>query len=168
MTKFKVNLDGQECEIEALRQGDHLRVTREGQTADLQILHADEFTFVIGYERPDGTKQCIRAAAHLDGDRRQLWVNGRSFTYQRLRQRAAGGGGRGDGALAAAIPAVVSELLVGVGDAVSAGDKLILLESMKMIIPIQASHDGVVTAVHCAAGDSVPAGVPLIELETGE
>ena len=168
MTKFKVNLDGQECEIEALRQGDHLRVTRAGQTADLQILHVDNFTFVIGYEQPDGTRRCIRAAAHVAGDKRQLWVNGRSFTYQRVRQRAAGGSSGGDGSLAASIPAVVSEILVGPGDTVNAGDKLILLESMKMIIPIQAPYAGLVTAVNCTTGDSVQAGVPLIELEKNE
>ncbi len=165
MAQIKINLNNEETELDLLRQGDHLRVTRDGQTAELQILHADEAVFVIGIERPDGTRHCIRAAAHVDGDKRQLWVNGRSFTYERVRQRAAGGGSGGDGSLAASIPAVVSEILVNVGDTVSSGDKLILLESMKMIIPIQAPHDGVVTAVNCAAGDSVQAGVPLIELE---
>lgn len=165
MPQIKVNLNNEESELEALRQGDHLRVTRDGQTAELQILYADEATFVIGFERPDGTRQCIRAAAHVDGDKRQLWVNGRSFTYNRVRQRAIGGGSTGDSSLAASIPAVVSEILVNVGAIVNGGDKLILLESMKMVIPIQAPYDGVVTAVNCAAGDSVQAGIPLIELE---
>jgi len=49
---------------------------------------------------------------------------------------------------------------------VAAGDKLILLESMKMVIPIQAPRDGRVARVLCAPGDSVPAGVPLVELES--
>ncbi|MCP4426308.1 MAG: hypothetical protein GY803_17595 [Chloroflexi bacterium] len=169
MTKIKVALNNEESEFEVLRQGNHLRVARDGQTAELQILFADDATFVIGLERPDGTRQCIRAAAHVDGDKRQLWVNGRSFTYERVRQRAAGESGGGDGSLAASIPAVVSEILVNIGDVVSAGDKLILLESMKMIIPIQAPYDGMVTAVNCAAGESIQAGIPLIELEeTGD
>ncbi len=165
MAKFKVNLNGQETEIEAQRQGERLRVTRDGQTVDLHIIYADDATFVLEYDQADGTHRYIRAAGYVDGDKRQLWVNGRSFTYERIRQRAAGGSSGGDGSLAAAIPAVVSEILVGPGDTVNAGDKLILLESMKMIIPIQAPTDGVVTAVNCAAGDSVQAGVPLIELE---
>ena len=46
----------------------------------------------------------------------------------------------------------------------TAGDRLILLESMKMIIPIVAPADGVVQAIHCVAGDSVAPGVPLIIL----
>jgi biotin carboxyl carrier protein len=36
---------------------------------------------------------------------------------------------------------------------------------MKMVIPIQAPYAGVVTAVKCEAGQSIQAGVPLIELE---
>ena len=48
------------------------------------------------------------------------------------------------------------------------GDKLILLESMKMVIPIQAPHAGRVGRILCAPGDSVPAGVPLLEIEPHE
>ena len=167
MAKIQVNLNGEKAELEVLRQGDHLRVTRDGQMTELHILQADANTFVLEVERPDGSRQCIRAAAHVTGDKRQLWVNGRSFTYERLRQRPIGSRTH-DGSLAASIPAVVSEILVGVGDRVQAGDKLVLLESMKMVIPIQAPHDGVVTAVHCHPGESVQAGIPLIELEENE
>jgi biotin carboxyl carrier protein len=92
-----------------------------------------------------------------------LWVNGRHLTAERVRQR--GSGSSGDSSLAAAIPAIVSEILVNVGDQVQDGDKLILLESMKMVIPIQAPYAGIVTAVNCTVSESVQAGVPLIELE---
>ncbi|VAW41309.1 hypothetical protein MNBD_CHLOROFLEXI01-3219, partial [hydrothermal vent metagenome] len=60
------------------------------------------------------------------------------------------------------------DILVKVGDTVASGDKLILLESMKMIIPIQAPYDGVVTALNCTKGESVQAGVQLIELDEKE
>ena len=113
---------------------------------------------------PNGQRRRVRVAAHTAGDKRQIWVNGRTFTYERVRERGSGGAG-GDGSLAASIPAVVSQVLVSVGDEVAEGDKLILLESMKMVIPIQAPHDGVVTAVHCTAGESVQAGIPLLDLE---
>ena len=71
-------------------------------------------------------------------------------------------------ALTLTIPAVVADILVSVGDQVADGDKLILLESMKMIIPIQAPYSGTVTALHCAKGDSVQAGIPLIELDEAQ
>ncbi len=105
----------------------------------------------------------IRAAGRIDGDQRQIWVNGRTFNFTRIRQR--GSAAVLDGSLSSSIPAVVSQILVSLNDTVSAGDKLILLESMKMIIPIVAPCDSKVTAIHCAAGESVQAGIPLIELE---
>ena len=88
------------------------------------------------------------------------WAAGRA---ERVRRR--GGGAATQGSLAAAIPAVVSQILVAPGDAVAAGDKLILLESMKMVIPIVSPRDGIVARVLCAPGESVPAGVPLVELD---
>ena len=59
----------------------------------------------------------------------------------------------------------MTDVLVAVGDKVSAGEKLILLESMKMVIPIVATQDGVVQAIKCENGESVQPGVPLIEIE---
>jgi biotin carboxyl carrier protein len=115
-------------------------------------------------ERPDGSRRRLHVAGSAAGKERQVWVSGRLFNYERIqpqRQRPA----PTDGSLAASIPAVVSQILVAPGDEVSAGDKLILLESMKMIIPIQAPYDGRVRRLNCAVGDSVAAGVQLLELE---
>lgn len=166
MPKFTINLYDQTSDVEVTRQGDALRVSRDGQTAEVHLLHQDGPAFVVERVRADGTRQRIRVAGYADGDRRQLWVNGRTFSYERVRQR--GSGASADASLAASIPALVSQVLVGVGDAVTAGEKLILLESMKMVIPIQAPYDGIVAEIRCAAGDSVEAGVPLVELAPAE
>jgi len=163
MAKFKLALNGQEADVEATRQGNQVCVTLDGETAVLHIVYATESELLLEREYPDGRRQHIRVAGHVAGDKRQLWVNGRLLNAERIRER--GDADVGDDTLAASIPAVVSEILVQSGDAVSAGDKLILLESMKMIIPIQAPYDGTVVAIHCAAGESVQAGVTLIELD---
>ena len=94
---------------------------------------------------------------------RWLNVDGRSFTALRVRRQGSGPETAG-GSLTATIPAVVSQILVAPGDIVAAGDKLILLESMKMVIPILAPHAGRVSRIHFATGDSVPAGVALLEI----
>lgn len=104
------------------------------------------------------------AAAVGQGGERQLWVDGRMLRYA----RHAGGAARASadsGALSASIPAVVLEILVAPGDTVEDGQKLVLLESMKMVMPIQAPHAGVIAALHCAVGDAVEPGVLLIELD---
>lgn len=63
------------------------------------------------------------------------------------------------------MPATVTSLNVAVGDRVAAGDVLVVLEAMKMELPIRAPRDGRVTAVACRPGELVQPGVPLLELE---
>ena len=58
----------------------------------------------------------------------------------------------------------IFELLVEQGDAVEEGDELVILESMKMEIPVEAPSDGSVETVHIAQGDQVQEGDPLITL----
>ena len=53
---------------------------------------------------------------------------------------------------------------VKVGDTVKAGQTLLILESMKMEIPLQAPCDGVVTHVLQQPGGRVQAGQPLVVL----
>lgn len=168
MTTFKVNVNGQETTVEATRQGNTLRVVYNDKAVEVRLIHEDRPFFVLEQIQADGTCRIIRMAGYADrgsGEaRRQIWVDGRTFTYQRVRQQSHSTAGPDAGSLSASIPAVVAEVLVSVGQRVAAGDKLILLESMKMVIPIQAPYDGAVTKINCTAGESVQADVPLIEI----
>ena len=58
----------------------------------------------------------------------------------------------------AEIVASVLEVVVNEGDQVSEGDTVVLLESMKMEIPVLAEHGGTVTKVSVAGGDVIQAG----------
>jgi biotin carboxyl carrier protein len=62
------------------------------------------------------------------------------------------------------MPATVRRLAVKPGDRVNAGDVLIVLEAMKMELPVRAAHAGTVHAIACREGELVQPGVPLIEL----
>ena len=163
MARFKIELQGTESEFEVTRQGDSLHVARGEQSFELLLKQHDGPSFVLEVLLPDGKRRRIRAAGHVYGDQRQMWVNGLFYDVKRIRQRGRGSGV--DGALSSSIPAVVTQILVNAGDIVVEGDKLILLESMKMVIPIQAPRSGTVTAIHCTKGESVQTGVPLIEIE---
>ena len=70
-----------------------------------------------------------------------------------------------DDALAAPMPATVVAVNVEPGQRVSRGDVMIVLEAMKMELPIRASRDALVRAVACRPGELVQPGVPLLELE---
>jgi acetyl-CoA carboxylase biotin carboxyl carrier protein len=65
----------------------------------------------------------------------------------------------------AQITGVVFQVLVKPGDAVSSGDPIVVLESMKMEIPVEAPRDGTVKEIKAAEGETVQEGdtIALIE-----
>jgi acetyl-CoA carboxylase biotin carboxyl carrier protein len=58
----------------------------------------------------------------------------------------------------------VLALLVASGDTVKPGQPVVIMESMKMEIPVLAEHGGVVTVVSVAEGDVVQEGDVIVEL----
>ena len=67
--------------------------------------------------------------------------------------------------IASPVAGNVWQVLVAVGDEVSEGDELIVLESMKMEIPVEAPHSGRVTSLSVGDGTPVEEGDVLITLE---
>ena len=67
--------------------------------------------------------------------------------------------------LTAPMPATVMRVLVAPGGGVRKGDAVVLLEAMKMELPVRSLSDGTVTAVHCHEGDLVRADQVLVEIE---
>ncbi len=59
----------------------------------------------------------------------------------------------------------IFELLVAPGDEVAKGDTLLLVESMKMEIPIEAPVSGVVAAVHVIVGDAVAEDQRVVSID---
>ena len=75
--------------------------------------------------------------------------------------------GRADaqGGFAARMPGRVIDVRVRAGDAVRAGQTLLVLEAMKMEHPMTATEDGVVAEVRVAVGDQVVSGAVLLVVE---
>ncbi len=59
----------------------------------------------------------------------------------------------------------VWKIEVAVGDTVEDGDTVVILESMKMEIPVEAEDDGKVTEIRCQEGQAVSEGDVLVVLE---
>jgi 3-methylcrotonyl-CoA carboxylase alpha subunit len=66
------------------------------------------------------------------------------------------------------MPGLVKSMLAEVGQQVTAGMRLAVLEAMKMEHALTAPRDGVVAEVLVADGAQVEAGAPLIRLEEEE
>jgi acetyl/propionyl-CoA carboxylase alpha subunit len=76
------------------------------------------------------------------------------------------GAAHGESTVTAPMPGTVIRLEVAAGDAVHARQPLVVLEAMKMEIPVHSPFEGTVKAVHVAAGDRVAGGTLLVELES--
>ncbi|WP_213879382.1 acetyl-CoA carboxylase biotin carboxyl carrier protein subunit [Pseudomonas sp. dw_358] len=54
---------------------------------------------------------------------------------------------------------------VGPGDAITAGDELLVMESMKMEMPVLATASGSIASVYVADGDVVEAGQVILSID---
>ena len=63
------------------------------------------------------------------------------------------------------ITGTVWKILVEVGDSVEEGDPVVILESMKMEMPVEAEDSGVVKEIRSAEGQAVSEGDVLLVLE---
>jgi 3-methylcrotonyl-CoA carboxylase alpha subunit len=82
---------------------------------------------------------------------------------------SAGGHGvpaEGSASVTAPMPGTVIRVEVEPGDEVQARRPLVVLEAMKMEIPVHSPFEGRVKAVHVDAGDRVAGGALLVELES--
>jgi biotin carboxyl carrier protein len=94
---------------------------------------------------------------HDDGEVHELEIAAAGGTRSRLRAAHAAD-------LAAPMPAVVRAVLISAGDTVAKGDVLVMLEAMKMELPVRAPRSGTVAGVRCVPGELVQPGVPLVDL----
>jgi acetyl/propionyl-CoA carboxylase alpha subunit len=81
-------------------------------------------------------------------------------------ERGHGAAAEGSAAVTAPMPGIVIRVEVEPGDDVQARRPLVVLEAMKMEIPVHSPFDGRVKALHVSAGDRVAGGELLVELES--
>ncbi|HMJ02635.1 MAG TPA: biotin/lipoyl-binding carrier protein [Conexibacter sp.] len=63
------------------------------------------------------------------------------------------------------ITGTVWRVEVAIGDSVDEGDTVVILESMKMEMPVEAEDPGTVKEIRCAEGQAVSEGDTLVVLE---
>ncbi|SIS69778.1 acetyl/propionyl/methylcrotonyl-CoA carboxylase subunit alpha [Phaeovulum vinaykumarii] len=145
--------------------------------ADLEVLAPDHLRLTLAQGahecrlRPDGwwiDGRPTRARMRVLGDSVTIFRDGAQvFALEDPLARAAGGG-VAEGVTLAPMPGLVRAVFVAPGDMVASGDRLALLEAMKMEHTLGAARAGRVAEVLVAAGDQVEAGAALIRLEDEE
>jgi biotin carboxyl carrier protein len=113
-------------------------------------------------------EQAATAWVAAAGDARWVFLDGRTYVFEVQKGRTARRHAGHHESLTAPMPATVRRINVAVGDRVKRGDTLIVLEAMKMELPVKAAADGVVELINCRESELVQPGTTLIELEAGD
>ena len=130
-----------------------------------------EYSFKINGKQYDVTVESV------EGKNAQVVVNGASYSVEIEKGAAEAPAAAPVAAPAPAakpagpgtkvespLPGVIIEVSVKEGQAVKMGQKVAVLEAMKMENEIAATADGTVTAIHVAKGDSVLEGAPIVTI----
>ena len=106
--------------------------------------------------------------AEIDGNQ-LLFLDGEVWTCSApVAEHAGGVGGGSDGAIVSPMPGRIVAVAVGEGDHVVKGQKLLVLEAMKMEQVLVAPFDGSVTALNATVDAQVAEGTVLAEIEAEE
>lgn len=106
------------------------------------------------------------ATVAREGTRSWVHVAGHVFVIETAGASRPNGSAAADhDALSPPMPATVARIDVEPGDRVKNGDVVVLLEAMKMELPVRAPHDAVIARVNCRVGELVQPGTPLVDLE---
>ncbi|MBL8752301.1 MAG: acetyl-CoA carboxylase biotin carboxyl carrier protein subunit [Planctomycetes bacterium] len=165
--KYTTKLGGVEREFVIERHGDALQARCGDKTfaLDLRLVgDGSAFSLLV-----DGRSYDV--VADIGREEVALQMLGQRFVVhvederERAAHAVAGNKVGGKQELRAAMPGIVIDVKVAVGDAVEEGKTLVVLEAMKMQNPLAAEAPGKVTRILCKKGEAVAAGALLLEME---
>ncbi len=162
--KYITTIDGTEYTIEWDESG---QVIVDGKSFNISLnsLGGGDLVSMIFNNR--SIEAVVNSA---ERDRWEILLNGENYDVRVQDERAyrlarARGELEGDSGLVptkSPMPGVIVNVLVEVGQTVSKGDTLVILESMKMENELKATLDGIVQEVMVAAGATVEKGAVLV------
>ncbi|MEZ4516668.1 MAG: biotin/lipoyl-containing protein [Chloroflexota bacterium] len=114
----------------------------------------------------------ISAVVDEHGDDWEVLIEGELYnvkvqderSYRLGQQRSHGAGVDGEAIISSPMPGIIVAVPVKEGEQVQSGDKVVILESMKMENELRAPCDGVVTHVNVVAGASVEKDQALVTI----
>jgi acetyl/propionyl-CoA carboxylase alpha subunit len=130
---------------------------RLGASPAAVVVTLDEPVTLTGPPPPPGI-------AVVRGGHVEIAHRGQRFVFERPDPFADAGPAAGDGSLTAPMPGTVLAVDVVVGERVVAGQRLGVLEAMKMEVALKAPFEGTVAHVGAASGDLVPLRHLLFEV----
>jgi len=169
--KFWVTLEGREAEVTFHTRGEHLVVEADGRQIEADFVRLPDgevYSLLIG-----GRSHVVRVSPAPGGFDAGLVVELRGMSIsvevkhpleKMLQATSAGHAASRGETVMAPMPGVVVALRVKPGDAVKAGQAVVVVEAMKMQNELAVSHDGVVREVLVSERAAVAAGQPLVRV----
>ena len=114
-----------------------------------------------------GERDAAHATGFVEDARTVVFADGQSFEFA-LESRGSGAAAAGDGAILAPMPGKVIAVDVAEGNAVTAGQRLMVLEAMKMEHALTAPFNGTVTELAATEGGQVQVEAVLCVVEPAE
>jgi geranyl-CoA carboxylase alpha subunit len=164
-TPYKLAFKNQETEAVSL--------SVRSKRADSYQVHIGETCVEVLVRAHDGTRMVLEtngrqyiSQAFLQGTSLFATLDGATYTCSNMLMRNAAGEEVGDGSrVVAPMHGRVVEVFVDAGDTVASGDRLVIVEAMKMQHEILATVDGVVEQVLVSAEAQVAADDLMIAIE---
>src|SRR5690554_1218874 len=149
-------------ELKILEKDDHYQVSVDDSVYNLTAkLEDDSLQAVV-----DGHRISIHGNLH--NDQLVLFYEGDTFQCTLYQENHALEDMAPEGGLTAPMNGAIVAVQTKVGDAVTAGQTLVIMEAMKMEHAIKAPADGVVSEIFFAEGEQVSEGAELIAIEINE
>jgi geranyl-CoA carboxylase alpha subunit len=166
VTRYVYAWDETEFDLTVIPQNRHCYQVQSGDTSlTVDLLEANDNTARL---RIDGRRQTVHYHIPTPG---HIWLSVEGKTTSFRNHIAFAGAPEevaGSGRVLAPMHGTLLEVCVKSGDAVKNGDRLAVLEAMKMQHDILSDVDGTVTEVHAIAGSQIAADSLLIEIEEAE
>lgn len=168
--KLWVTLEGREAEVTFHTQGGRLVVEADGRHIEADFVRLPDgevYSLLI-----DGRSHVVRVSPTEDGLDVELRgavipVEVKHPLEKMLQATSSGRAAARGETVTAPMPGVVVAVRVKAGDAVKAGQAVIVVEAMKMQNELTVGHDGVVAEVLVSERAAVSAGQPLVRLTPG-
>ncbi len=140
-------------------------ITIDNKQKDSYLLQMGQMEKIIVNGTPKSTDDFQLWNAKISQDIVQILDGYYDIPIKRISPDSTSETSVGGNAITAPMPGKIIAVDAKAGDSVKAGDKLIIMEAMKMEMSLEAPRDGIVAAVHCAADALVSDGEVLLKLE---